>query len=215
MKHVFSALAVAMMICGTGCFHPVSTMFETAHSLDKGDTRVTVGGTLNPESQTSYAGGSFLGIVDHGIAEKTDLRVRLERRVETEEFGIPYNYLEVGSKWSFENNWAFSMPLSIYFIEGDGSTRFLNPRFMYSQRISQKHEFTGVLHAKAGAFDGEIGVIPGAAIGVALGDDTGVNVLRLEAGYNILNQITLGLGWQFLSTSRSNSRHQDPESVGE
>ena len=86
---------------------------------------------------------------------------------------------------------------------------------MYSQRISQKHEFTGVLHAKAGAFDGEIGVIPGAAIGVALGDDTGVNVLRLEAGYNVLNQITFGLGWQFLSTSRSNSRHQDPESVGE
>ena len=115
-------------------------MFETAHSLDKGDTRVTIGGTLNPESQTSYAGGSFLGIVDHGIAEKTDLRVRLERRVETEEFGIPYNYLEVGPKWSFENNWAFSMPLSIYFIEGDGSTRFLNPRFMYSQRISQPLE---------------------------------------------------------------------------
>jgi len=28
-------------------------MFETAHSLDKGDTRVTIGGTLNPESQTS------------------------------------------------------------------------------------------------------------------------------------------------------------------
>ena len=211
MKRVFSALAVAMMICGTGCFHPVSTMFETAHSLDKGDTRVTIGGTLNPESQTSYAGGSFLGIVDHGIAENTDLRVRLERRVETEEFGIPYNYMEVGPKWSFENNWAFSMPLSIYFIEGDGSTRFLNPRFMYSQRISQKHEFTGVFHTKVGTADGRFGFIPGAAIGFAVGNDIDVKALRLEAGYNAMNQITFGFGWQFSNRQRSNSLQQGLE----
>ena len=211
MNHVFSTLAVAMVFFATGCFHPVSTMFETAHSLDKGDTRVTMGGTLNPETETSLAGGSFLGIVDHGLAEKTDLRVRLERRVETEEFGIPYSYLEVGTKWSFKNNWAFSLPLSFYFVEGGGSMRFLNPRFMFSQRISEKHEFTGVFHTKVGTVDGGFGFIPGAAIGLAVGNDIDVKALRLEAGYNAMNQITFGLGWQFSNKQRSNSLQQGLE----
>ena len=188
-------------------------MFETAHSLDKGDTRVTMGGTLNPETETSLAGGSFLGIVDHGLAEKTDVRVRLERRVETEEFGIPYSYLEVGTKWSFKNNWAFSLPLSFYFVEGGGSMRFLNPRFMFSQRISEKHEFTGVFHTKVGTVDGGFGFIPGAAIGFAVGNDIDVKALRLEAGYNAMNQITFGLGWQFFKQTAIQQASTRPRAI--
>ena len=212
MKRSFSVLAVSMMFFGTGCFHPVSTMFETAHSLDKGDTRVTLGGTLNPESEFSYAGGSFLGIVDHGIAEKTDLRLRLERREETGDFSAPYNYLEVGSKWSFGNDWAFSLPIQFYLSDGDESPFFLNPRFIFSRRTSN-HEVTGVIHAKTGVVDGGFGVIPGAALGYTLGgfDES---ALRLEMGF-IANQITFGLGWQFQIGQQSISRQQGCESSDE
>jgi hypothetical protein len=210
MKHSFSVLTVSMMFFGTGCFHPVSTMFETAHSLDKGDTRVTLGGTLNPESESSYAGGSFLGIVDHGIAEKTDLRLRLERREETGDFSMPYNYLEVGTKWSFGNDWAFSLPFQFYLLDDDESLLFLNPRFMFSRRISN-HEVTGVVHAQTGVIDGGFGVIPGAAMGFRLGNDIDEMALRLEMGYNVLNQITFGLGWQFQSGQRSIARQQGRE----
>ena len=214
MEGSFSVLAVSMMFFGTGCFHPVSTMFETAHSLDKGDTRVTLGGTLNPESEFSYAGGSFLGIVDHGIAEKTDLRLRLERREETGDFSMPYNYLEVGSKWSFGNDWAFSLPVQVYLLDGDESLFFLNPRFMFSRRTSN-HEVTGVFHAKTGVVDGGFGVIPGAALGLTLGDDFDETALRLEMGYNVLNQITFGLGWQFQFGQRLISLQQGRESSDE
>tara|TARA_X000000950_G_scaffold196658_1_gene236745 strand:+ start:152 stop:856 length:705 start_codon:yes stop_codon:yes gene_type:complete len=214
MKRSFSVLAVSMMFFGTGCFHPVSTMFETAHSLDKGDTRVTLGGTINPESESSYSGGSFLGIVDHGIAEKIDLRLRLERREETGDFSAPYNYLEVGSKWSFGNDWAFSLPVQVYLLDGDESLFFLNPRFMFSRRTSNR-EVTGVVHAKTGVIDGGFGVIPGAALGLTLGDDFDETALRLEMGYNLLNQITFGLGWQFQIGQRSISLQQGRESSDE
>ena len=207
MKHPLSILAVAVMFFGTGCFHPVSTMFETAHSLDKGDTRLTLGGTVNPESPNSYAGGSLLGIVDHGIAEKTDFRLRLERRNDFGEFDVPYSYLEMGFKGSFGNDLAFSLPIQLYFLDDDTPQPFLNPRFMLSRRNSN-HELTGVLHLQTGVIDGELGALPGVAIGYAGGKDIDVQALRLEAGYNILGQITFGLGFQFLSGQGSNSRQQ-------
>ena len=207
MKHPFSILAFAVMFFGTGCFHPVSTMFETAHSLDKGDTRLTLGSTLNPESETTYAGGSYLGIVDHGIAEKTDIRLRLERRNDFGEFDIPYSYLESGFKWSFGNDLAFSLPVQFYFLDDDESAIFLDPRLMLSRRNS-KNELTGVLHVQTGVVEGEFGGIPGVAVGFAVGEDIDVQALRLEAGYNILGQITFGLGFQFLSGQGSNSRQQ-------
>ena len=207
MKHAFLTLAVVVMFFGTGCYHPVSTMFETAHSLDEGDTRLTLGGTLNPESQTSYAGRSFLGIVDHGIAEKTDFRLRLERRNDFGDFDVPYSYLEAGLKWSFGNDLAFSLPVQFYSIDGDEIQSFLDPRFLFS-RGNSNLEFTGVIHVQTGRFEGDFAVIPGAAIGIAVGEDIDAQALRVEAGYNSLKQITFGLGFQFLSGQRFSSRHQ-------
>ena len=79
---------------------------------------------------------------------------------------------------------------------------------MFSRSISN-NEFTEVVHVKTGVIDGDfVRVIPGAAIGFAVGDDIDRRALRLEMGYNALNQITFGLGWQFQSGQRSNSRQQ-------
>jgi len=204
MKHVFLTIAVSLIFFGTGCFHPVSTLFETAHSLEDGDTRVTIGGTLNPESDFSNSGASFLGIVDHGISEKTDFRLRLERREEAGEFSSPYTYVELGKKWSFKNKWAFSLPVQLYLLEGDESLFFLNPRVMFSRRTTQS-EFTGVVHLKTGFIDGGFGVIPGGALGFAVGDDVDKQAMRFELGYNTLNQVTFGFGWQFRRGKLSDS----------
>ena len=111
MKRSFSVLVVSMMFFGTGCFHPVSMMFETAHSLDKGDTRVTLGGTLNPESML---GGLFRNLTTELQKRFTQTKARTKR--ETGDFSAPYNYLEVGSKWSFGNDWAFSLPIQFTLV---------------------------------------------------------------------------------------------------
>ena len=102
---------------------------------------------------------------------------------------------------------AFSLPVQFYFLDDEETLIFLDPRLLLS-RGNSKNELTGVVHAQTGVFEGEFGVIPGVAVGLAVGKDIDVNALRLEAGYNILGQITLGLGFQFLSGQRSNSRQQ-------
>ena len=61
---------------------------------------------------------------------------------------------------------------------------------------------------QTGRFEGDFAVIPGAAIGIAVGEDIDAQALRVEAGYNSLKQITFGLGFQFLSGQRFSSRHQ-------
>ena len=72
---------MVVILTATGCIHPVSTMFETADSLDEGETKITLAGTYNPEI-ASNQGSSFVGIVDHGISPNQDIRFRVERRQE-------------------------------------------------------------------------------------------------------------------------------------
>lgn len=48
-------------------------------------------------------------------------------------------------------------------------------------------------------------------MGFRLGNDIDEMALRLEMGYNVLNQITFGLGWQFQSGQRSIARQQGRE----
>jgi|GEM_PF-2165891 len=192
-------LAIGLITGSTGCFHPVATMFDSAHSLQEGQSKITVGGTGNPEGGWSNAGGSVLAIYDHGITANRDVRVRFERRMESGSFSLPYTFLEFGHKWSLDNQFAFSLPAQLYFPAAnsdDGNMLCVNPRFMYSNRQSNS-EFTAVVHAiVAPGEDG--GVVPGASLGFAFSDDWESNILRLEVGLTPPASITFGLGSQWL-----------------
>ena len=65
-----------------GCFLPVSTMFESAHSLEPGEINLIVAGSVNPEASTTLSGGSITAIIDHGVTSNMDMRYRVERRFE-------------------------------------------------------------------------------------------------------------------------------------
>ena len=134
-------LAIGLITGSTGCFHPVATMFDSAHSLQEGQSKITVGGTGNPEGAWSNPGGSVLAIYDYGITANRDVRVRFERRMESGSFSVPYAFLEFGHKWSFDNQFAFSLPAQLYFPvanSDDGNLLCVNPRFMFSSNPSGK-----------------------------------------------------------------------------
>ena len=204
-------LAIGLITGSTGCFHPVSTMFDSAHSLQEGQSKITVGGTGNPEGW-SNSGGSLLAIYDHGITANRDVRVRFERRMESGSLSVPYAFLEFGHKWSFDNQFAFSLPAQLYFsvdngddgdlfnglLDGYGNGLCVNPRFMFSSNRQERNsEFTAVVHAIVAPGEGG-GVIPGASFGFAFSDDWESNILRLEMGYTVPGTITFGLGSQWL-----------------
>ena len=193
-------LAIALITGSTGCFHPVSTMFDSAHSLQEGQSKITVGGTGNPEGAWSNPGGSVLAIYDHGITANRDFRVRFERRIESGSFSAPYTFFEVGHKWSFDNRFAFSLPAQLYFPvhNGDGGNMLnVNPRFMFSSNRQERNsEFTAVVHLLVEPT--ERFVAPGASFGFAFSDDWESNIVRLEMGLIPPATITFGLGSQWL-----------------
>lgn len=193
-------LAIGLITGSTGCFHPVSTMFDSAHSLQEGQSKITVGGTGNPEGAWSNPGGSVLAIYDHGITANRDVRVRFERRMESGSFSVPYAFLEFGHKWSFDNQFAFSLPAQLYFPvanSDDGNMLCVNPRFMFSSNRQERNsEFTAVVHLLVEPT--ERFVAPGASFGFAFSDDWESNILRLEMGLILPATITFGLGSQWL-----------------
>lgn len=197
-----TCLVMATVLCLglSGCFHPVSTMFESAYSLEPGESKLIVAGTVNPESQSSYAGGSLLGIVDVGLTSATDVRFRLERRLESGEYANPYSFFEVAPKWTSKSGtgFAFSLPVQRYIPEEDVAVTFVNPRFIWTRRLKDGvSELTGVVHAQVGLIEDVWGAIPGLAVGVALRDNQPSKpATRLELGVNVLGQLTLGGGVQ-------------------
>jgi hypothetical protein len=197
-----ACLGMATVLCWglAGCFHPVSTMFESAYSLEPGESKLIVAGTVNPESPSSYSGGSLLGIVDVGLTSSTDVRFRLEQRLESGEYANPYSFFEVAPKWTSKSGtgFAFSLPVQLYIPEEDDAVTFVNPRFIWTRRLEDGvSELTGVLHAQVGLIDDVWGAIPGLAVGVALRDNQPSKpATRLELGVNIHGQVTLGGGVQ-------------------
>ena len=192
---------VAVMLTGTGCIHPVATMFETADSLDKGETKITLAGTYNPEIESNQ-GNSFVGIVDHGISPNQDIRCRVERRQEVgTSYPQNYSFFEFGSKWSFAEHAAFALPIQAYLPDDeDAGYIFLDPRFILSTKNAEENfEVSSVIHVQTGFVDGDFGVIPGAALGFGIGDLNN-NAVRLDVGWNIMNQLTFGFGVQFMKT---------------
>lgn len=184
-------------------------MFESANSLDAGETQWTLAGAVNP-GLNSNAGGSFLGIVDIGLSSNTDLRMRLERRLEPSalislpflgniDAALPYTFVEAGAKWSLGRRWAISLPAQLYFLDQEAGSPmfFLNPRWIWSQRPAGKaREFTTVLSTMVGIPDDGIEVIPGIAAGIAMGDRECMKT-RIEMGFNAMSQLTFGFGIQF------------------
>ena len=193
-------LAIGLITGSTGCFQPVATMFDSAHSLQEGQSKITVGGTGNPEGW-SNPGGSVLAIYDHGITANRDVRIRFERRMESGIFSDPYAFLEFGHKWTFNNQFAFSLPAQLYFpVDNgdDGNLLCVNPRFIVSSNRQERNsEFTAVLHAIVNPTENGF-VLPGASVGFAFSDDWESNILRLEMAYTVPGIITLGLGSQWL-----------------
>lgn len=213
-------LAIGLITGSTGCFHPVATMFDSAHSLQEGQSKITVGGTGNPEGW-SNPGGSVLAIYDHGITANRDVRIRFERRMESGIFSDPYAFLEFGHKWTFNNQFAFSLPAQLYFsvengddgdlFNGDDGDLFnglldggygnglcVNPRFIVSSNRQERNsEFTAVLHAIVNPTENGY-VLPGASVGFAFSDDWESNILRLEMAFTAPGTITFGLGSQWL-----------------
>ena len=201
------SLLFALVICISGCFHPVSTMFETAHSLEPGETKVMFAGTFNPESDYSMAGGSFVGIVDRGVSSNMDMRLRIERRFNSGrfdpifglDFEMPYSFFEVAPKWSNGKGVAFALPFQTYMFDGgDMPNVFIDPRLILTRRSQDETtELTGVLRSQFGYIDEDFGIIPGVSFGAAVSENLDKYAVRLDVGYNMLRQVTFGLGFQF------------------
>ena len=141
-----------------------------------------------------------MGIVDVGLTSSTDVRFRLEQRLESGEYANPYSFFEVAPKWSTKSGtgFAFSLPVQLYIPEEDDAVTFVNPRFIWTRRLEDGvSELTGVLHAQVGRIDDVWGAIPGLAVGVAMRDNQPSKpATRLELGVNALGQVTLGGGVQ-------------------
>lgn len=183
-----------------GCFLPVSTMFESAHSLEPGEINLIVAGSVNPETSTTLPGGSITAIIDHGVTSNMDMRYRVERRFEDDlnDLGNPYTFFEISPKWSLNSgNFAFALPLQLYAFGGEDSFIFTDPRFIFTKRnIEGNFEVTGILRSQIGVIDGGGGVIPGASIGLGFSDDWDKQSLRIDVGFTTLGSVTFGLGFQ-------------------
>ena len=192
---------MAMVLVGSGCYHPVATMFETAESLEAGETKITLAGTYNPDNLDSNEGQSFTGIVDHGISSNQDIRFRMERR---HEIGTSspdnYSFLEFGSKWknpSLVRNLAFALPIQAYIPDDGDAFLVVDPRFIFSpQHAKETFEVSSVFHAQLGVWDDFLGIIPGVALGFGVGQNSAV---RLDVGWSPEEQVTFGFGVQFMT----------------
>jgi hypothetical protein len=65
-------IAFFVVLVLTGCFHPVSNMFETAYSLDPGDVRVSVAGCFK-SGRSEFSFREFFG---GSCGPRTDLEFR-------------------------------------------------------------------------------------------------------------------------------------------
>ena len=203
-------IAFFVVLVLTGCFHPVSNMFETAYSLDPGDVRVSVAGSLNPEGANSLSGSSLAVLVDQGLTSSSDIRFRFEKRFENDLYGfeLPYTFLELAPKWSNKagKGIAFSLPLQLYLLE-DEQFLFTEPRLILSGR-RDKAEITGTLGGKMTSVDGEFGILPSASLGFGFSQDFRKNCFRLDIGYTIGNAPSVGIAFQTI-LSKGNSTVKD------
>jgi len=191
-----------------GCFLPVSTMFESAHSLEPGEIKLIVAGSVNPETRSHLPGASITSIMDHGVTSNMDMRYRVERRFEGFEGDImvgdytvsspPYTFFEISPKWSVNSGgFAFALPLQLYAVDGEGSLMFTDPRFIFTKRNKESNfEVTGIIRSQLGVMDGEFVAIPGASIGLGFSEDWDKKSLRMDVGFTSLRSVTFGLGFQ-------------------
>ncbi len=203
-------IAFFVVLISTGCFHPVSNMFETAYSLDPGDVKVSVAGSLNPEGGGSLPGSSLAVLVDQGLTSSSDMRFRLEKRFENDlnGFETPYTFFELAPKWSNKagKGIAFSLPLQLYLLEDEGFL-FTEPRLILSRR-SDEAEITGTLGGKMASIDGDFGILPSASLGFGFSQDFRKNCFRFEIGYTLGSAPTVGIAFQTIF-NKGNSTVKD------
>jgi hypothetical protein len=182
----------------TSCFHPVTTMFETAYSLDPEEVKLSFAASANPESDSSPSGVGITAIVDQGVTPTMDMRFRVERRIESDVFGAPYTFAEIAPKWSNRNGkgFAFALPLQVYAVDDDAAYVFTDPRFIFTHRPTEgQFELTGILRSQMGFVEGGFGFIPGASLGLGYSKDWNQQAFRFEMGF-ISGAVTYGLGVQ-------------------
>lgn len=197
----FFLLFAVLPICG--CFTPVSIMYETAHSLEPGESNLIVAGAVNPETEASNQGASVTAIYNRGVTSNMDMRLRVEKRFEEDLYiqgvniAMPYTFLEASPKWSKNSGqFAFALPLQMYASLGE-SIFSVDPRFIFTKRdIENNIELTGVLRSQIAVVEGEFGIIPGASIGLGISEDFDKQVIRLEVGGTATGVIQIGLGIQ-------------------
>lgn len=209
MKPHHLLLLSLILVASTGCFHPVSTIFDSAQSLEKGETSITLAGSANRGSVSSLPGVHATAIVDIGLSSNVDLRLRGERRFVDEtnlDLGIlgdfdlstPYYFAEVAPKFSKNNRFAYSIPLQVYATDEGKQYFCMDPRFIFSLRSPEyPSEFNMVLRAQITVVDEDLVALPGACIGVRVGNDLDLGGLRLEVGL-IPTAMTFGLGYQMI-----------------
>ena len=214
MKYIHLFLISLLFSIVTGCYHPITTIFDSARSLKQDETNVTLAGSADFVSSPS---ANMTAIVDKGITSNIDLRFRFDKRfvkktsldlaLDLGNFGSidfgsidwesPYYFVELAPKFSKNNKFAFSIPLQAYFLESGFQVYSLDPRFIFSLKSKNNlSEFNLILRTQIGFLEGEFGgFIPGACFGVRLGNDLDKRGLRFEVGL-IPYSITFGLGYQ-------------------
>lgn len=183
-------------------------MFESAHSLEPGETKLIVAGSVSPETRRALPGASITAIMDHGVTSNMDMRYRVARRFEGFEVvegllgddvvSFPYTFFEIFPKWSVNSgDFAFALPLQLYALDGEGLLIFTDPRFIFTTRNKESNfEVTGIIRSQLGVIDGEFGLIPGASIGFGFSEDWDKKSLRIDVGVTSLGSVTFGLGFQ-------------------
>jgi hypothetical protein len=205
VKYIHLFLISLLFSIVTGCYHPITTIFDSARSLKQDETNVTLAGSADLVSSPS---GNMTAIVDKGLTSNIDLRFRFDKRfvkktsLDLGNFGSidlesPYYFVELAPKFSKNNKFAFSIPLQAYFLESGFQVYSLDPRFIFSLKSKNNlSEFNLILRTQIGILEGEFGgFIPGACFGVRLGNDLDKRGLRFEVGL-MPHSITFGLGYQ-------------------
>lgn len=214
MKYIHLFLISLLFSIVTGCYHPITTIFDSARSLKQDETNVTLAGSADLVSSPS---ANMTAIVDKGLTSNIDLRFRFDKRfvkktsldlaLDLGNFGSidfgsidlesPYYFVELAPKFSKNNKFAFSIPLQAYFLESGFQVYSLDPRFIFSLKSKNNlSEFNLILRTQIGILEGEFGgFIPGACFGVRLGNDLDKRGLRFEVGL-MPHSITFGLGYQ-------------------
>lgn len=214
MRKIICVAAISAVMLFPACFAPVNITFDNARMLKKNEIKLQGGYSSYYGPRFDISSSDFLTSFVHytgnygfsagyGLSDKINLGVRYEymdiKEQEVEIFNkvlevnhTALHYVEVGSKIRLmEDNLALYVPLGVYFWIGKPFS-MLDPRLYYTNRTSDKFEFTVAAKGHIVFADG-VGFAPGFSLGMGISNNLDRWAFRPELGYDGFMSFGFGL----------------------